>query len=295
MAIEKSGLWYWRKMRMARSRIIKPGFFENKKLASCSAHSRLLFVGLWQLADRDGRVRYTESGLKGRIFQYEDHLEIGPMLSELESGGFLVLYRSDSELYLEIVNFSKHQHIHKDEKSCNYPSPKEIQKTGEKPEKNRSQPGKKLAPSTSTSTSNSKKGSPQKAASEISKAEWKLVRDAASKVFYCDGGRVLGYFRKNRPKLFERPVLFSWYLLRMYYAQRADGKIENPWQYLLAMHQNGWVTPNLNEGGDDNCFKEHESISYYCNPILGKARETEIVKRGGDFAKPTDINPMAGK
>lgn len=144
---------------MARSRIIKPGFFENKKLALCSPHARLLFIGLWQQADRDGRVRYTENGLKGRIFQYEDKLKVGAMLCELQSGGFLDLYRSDSELYLEILNFSKHQHIHSNENSNNYPSHNDLGDSEQSPDKVRNKSEQKLDSSTSssysTSTSNS--------------------------------------------------------------------------------------------------------------------------------------------
>jgi len=41
---------------MARSRNIKPGFFRNEMLAECSPLARLLFAGLWCLADRFGRL-----------------------------------------------------------------------------------------------------------------------------------------------------------------------------------------------------------------------------------------------
>ncbi len=38
-----------------RSRNIKPDFFLNEDLAEVSHTSRLLFIGLWCFADRDGR------------------------------------------------------------------------------------------------------------------------------------------------------------------------------------------------------------------------------------------------
>ena len=39
---------------MARSRNIKPGFFKNEDLLDLPYEYRLLFVGLWTLADREG-------------------------------------------------------------------------------------------------------------------------------------------------------------------------------------------------------------------------------------------------
>jgi len=39
---------------MARSRNIKPGFFKNDHLVELPFEYRLLFAGLWTLADREG-------------------------------------------------------------------------------------------------------------------------------------------------------------------------------------------------------------------------------------------------
>ena len=41
---------------MARARILKPGFFANELLAEIHPYGRLLFAGLWTLADREGRL-----------------------------------------------------------------------------------------------------------------------------------------------------------------------------------------------------------------------------------------------
>ena len=40
---------------MARARNIKPGFFKNELLVGLPYEYRLLFIGLWTIADRDGR------------------------------------------------------------------------------------------------------------------------------------------------------------------------------------------------------------------------------------------------
>jgi len=41
---------------MSRSRNIKPGFFRNADLVELPVETRLLFIGLWGLADREGRM-----------------------------------------------------------------------------------------------------------------------------------------------------------------------------------------------------------------------------------------------
>ena len=41
---------------MARARNIKPGFFRNADLAELTFEARLLFIGLWTLADSEGRL-----------------------------------------------------------------------------------------------------------------------------------------------------------------------------------------------------------------------------------------------
>ena len=41
---------------MARARNIKPGFFTNDELVELPFATRLLFIGLWTIADREGRM-----------------------------------------------------------------------------------------------------------------------------------------------------------------------------------------------------------------------------------------------
>jgi hypothetical protein len=45
---------------MARIRMIKPGVMENEELAELSPLTRLLFIYLWMLADREGRLEVGE-------------------------------------------------------------------------------------------------------------------------------------------------------------------------------------------------------------------------------------------
>jgi len=98
---------------MARIRTIKPGFFKNEELAELSFPSRLLFIGLWTQADKEGRLEDRPKRLKAEIFPY-DSVNIDELLSKLQSAGFIVRYKiEDAELgemkLIQINNFSKHQ------------------------------------------------------------------------------------------------------------------------------------------------------------------------------------------
>lgn len=53
---------------MARMRTIKPGFFTDEELVELPFEVRLLFVGLWTLADREGRLTDKPKQIKMAIF-----------------------------------------------------------------------------------------------------------------------------------------------------------------------------------------------------------------------------------
>ena len=97
-----------------RARNIKPGFFKNEELAECSPQTRLLFAGLWMLADREGRLIDRPKRIKVEIFPYED-CDIASMLDELENRGFILRYRAEGGEYLQIARFSAHQRPHRNE------------------------------------------------------------------------------------------------------------------------------------------------------------------------------------
>ena len=50
---------------MARSRNIKPGFFSNEHLAELDFATRLLFIGMWTEADREGRRELRDGRFAG--------------------------------------------------------------------------------------------------------------------------------------------------------------------------------------------------------------------------------------
>lgn len=110
---------------MARTRSIKPGFFDNDILGDLPPLTRLLFIGLWCLADREGRLEDRPRKIKKAILGYDDVDADGvsDMLQSLHDAGFIIRYQIDGEHYIQVVNFVKHQNPHMKEKASEIPPP----------------------------------------------------------------------------------------------------------------------------------------------------------------------------
>ncbi len=108
---------------MARQRIIKPGFFTDERLAACTPHARLLFAGLWGLADRRGRLRDQPPVIHGSVFPYEPGLDVDTLLGEIEQAGSIQRYEVDGRKYIFIINFEREQKPHPREADSVLPEP----------------------------------------------------------------------------------------------------------------------------------------------------------------------------
>lgn len=154
---------------MARSRNIKPGFFSNDELAEIDFAGRLLFAGLWTLADREGRLEDRPKRIKGELFPYDD-VDVDNFLNQLADHGFIVRYVVAGSHYIQIINFRLHQNPHQKEPASKIPAlcTAEMQEPGlhqtstvQAPEENSSGPADSLnlipdslnlIPETTTST-----------------------------------------------------------------------------------------------------------------------------------------------
>jgi len=145
-----------------RARNIKPGFFLNEEIGDLNTECRLLFIGLWCLADRDGYLKYRPKRIRVEVFPYNQTFDpkVVPWLDKLAEKKLIRFYYkkekstteseknnnneigSDSEpltpvtknskcskgnnfkpltpgeipVFIEIVNFLKHQTPHRREK-----------------------------------------------------------------------------------------------------------------------------------------------------------------------------------
>lgn len=95
-----------------RIRTIKPEFFKHDGLAELPPVCRLLFVGLWCLADRRGRLEDRPLRIRIEVLPYEERADVDGMLGELHRAGFIARYQTADGLRLvQIVNFERHQRI----------------------------------------------------------------------------------------------------------------------------------------------------------------------------------------
>jgi hypothetical protein len=106
---------------MARSRNIKPGFFTNEQLAECEPLARLLFAGLWCVADREGRLHDRPKRIRIEILPY-DECDIDALLGQLHANKLIARYQVGGGNFIQIVNFLKHQDPHYKEKASDIPS-----------------------------------------------------------------------------------------------------------------------------------------------------------------------------
>jgi hypothetical protein len=120
---------------MARARNIKPSFFRNEYLLNLSYAARLLFIGLWTVADREGRLEDRPRKIKLDLFP-DDDIDLDALLSELHhsEGNFIKRYEVNGKRCIQIINFSKHQKPHKKETESELPEMPVLGPT--QPEKN---------------------------------------------------------------------------------------------------------------------------------------------------------------
>ena len=114
---------------MARTRSIKPGFFDNEILGDLPPLTRLLFIGLWCIADREGRLEDKPRRIKKILLGYDDVDADGVdrMLQSLHDTGFIFRYTVEDKSYIQVVNFTKHQNPHIREKASEIPPPPEFE------------------------------------------------------------------------------------------------------------------------------------------------------------------------
>jgi uncharacterized phage protein (TIGR02220 family) len=107
-----------------RARNIKPGFFKNEYLLSLEPLTRLLFCGLWCLADREGRLEDRPGRIKIEILP-GDNCNIDQMLNDLQRERFILRYSAGNERFIQIIKFKKHQNPHIREPESSIPAPDE--------------------------------------------------------------------------------------------------------------------------------------------------------------------------
>ena len=109
---------------MSRARNIKPGFFKNELLVELPFEYRLLFVGLWTMADRDGRLEDRPTKIRMELFP-ADAVDVNAGLQALHDAGFVLRYEADGRRLVQVLAWEKHQNPHMKEAKSTLPAPGE--------------------------------------------------------------------------------------------------------------------------------------------------------------------------
>lgn len=126
---------------MARSRMLKPEFFSDKKITSLNVWARLLFAGMWTIADRRGRMKDNAKTIEGDVFP-DEKVNVERFLTELAKAGLIIRYFAEGEHYIQITNFERHQYPHTKEAESKYPPvPSTMQCPVQSPVKDEAEPG----------------------------------------------------------------------------------------------------------------------------------------------------------
>lgn len=105
-----------------RIRTIKPEFFKDEDLAELPPVCRLLFTGLWCMADREGRLEDRPKLIKIEVLPY-DNCNVDSLLQKLHDAGFILRYETHGKACIQVIEFLRHQIPFRDEPQSELPSP----------------------------------------------------------------------------------------------------------------------------------------------------------------------------
>ncbi len=127
---------------MGRIRTVKPELFTHDELFDAEVELglplRIAFIGLFTVADREGRFKWRPRQLKLHVLPY-DNLEFSHVLDALTTRGFLVKYEIEGVTYGCITNFSNHQVINNRESDSSIPAPLDMGSTTSQPSETHTQ------------------------------------------------------------------------------------------------------------------------------------------------------------
>lgn len=114
---------------MPRIRTVKPDLFKHEELFDAERATelplRLAFIGLFTVADREGRFAWRPRRLKADCLPYDD-FDFADILNGLAKYGFIEKYEIDGEEYGYIPNWTKHQVINQRESKSIIPNPTHV-------------------------------------------------------------------------------------------------------------------------------------------------------------------------
>jgi hypothetical protein len=102
---------------MRRIRTIKPEFFSDEKLAALSAIDRLVYIGLWSIADDEGRLLDNTKLIDGQIFPLTDESSRESLETLAKLDRIRRYCTANGQRVIQILRWTDHQKIDKPSKS----------------------------------------------------------------------------------------------------------------------------------------------------------------------------------
>jgi DnaD/phage-associated family protein len=113
---------------LARRRMIDPNFWESLDVWNLTIRQRLLAIGLFSLADDEGRGIADARWLKAKIFPADDEVSPAEIERDLQAIGqhlSFVLYEAEGKKYYAWLNWRKWQAVEKPRESA-IPAPPDV-------------------------------------------------------------------------------------------------------------------------------------------------------------------------
>jgi len=114
---------------VARIRTVKPDLFRHEVLFDAEKESglplRLVFIGLFTVADREGRFKWKPRRIKPDVLPYDEDTCFDTCMHMLARAGFVTRYEVGGSEYGAINNWNKHQVVNSREKKSELPEPPE--------------------------------------------------------------------------------------------------------------------------------------------------------------------------
>lgn len=101
---------------MARKRMIDPNIWQSEDFGKLSILAKIVFIGLFSLADDEGRGRANPMYLKSVLFPYNEDMrsaDIEKTLYEISSNMSVIFYSCDGSNYYSLYNWNEWQKIDK--------------------------------------------------------------------------------------------------------------------------------------------------------------------------------------
>ena len=105
---------------MARIRTIKPQFWRSPDIMALDYFQRLLFIGLFNLADDYGRGVYNPASIAADLFITEFSLnphgvltEVSNAFAEYSKRSMVAVYEVENRQYFQIMNWNDHQKVNR--------------------------------------------------------------------------------------------------------------------------------------------------------------------------------------